>query len=135
MRRFQSQRAVQQRRGSRTATAGASLLRLWLASLVLIAFSFQSYVTQTHIHLVAQTSDPAKADSGKAQRDRYPANQDPSNCPICQEVLHSGSFITPSAIAVLLPSLAVSVLAIVIDTTIVSQPVSHSWRGRAPPRH
>jgi hypothetical protein len=115
--------------------AGASALRLWLASLVLIAFSFQSYVTQTHIHLVAQASNGMKADARKAPRDRYPASQDPANCPICQEVLHSGSFITPSAVAVLLPSLAVSVLAIVIDTAIASSPVSHSWRGRAPPRH
>jgi hypothetical protein len=117
-------------------------LRLLVTVLALLAFTLQGYVTQTHIHMAGPAAGATFAGllssgDGKAaaQRDRYPASQDPANCPICQELLHSGSFITPSAVAILLPSLAVSILAIVIDTAIVPQPVSHSWRGRAPPRH
>jgi len=111
--------------------------RLAITFCALMAFAFQSYVTQTHIHMTGSAAGiaTASADGGKpsAQHDRYPANQDPSNCPICQDMVHSGSFITPAAIAAVAPSFAVSVIAIFIHTAIAIQPASHSWRGRAPP--
>lgn len=112
-------------------------LRLALTFVALLAFVFQSYVAQTHIHMTGQSlSITASADAKTAPQSKpakFPANQDPANCPICQELLHSGSFITPSAVAALLPMLAVSVVAVVLETTIAPQAVSHSWRGRAPP--
>lgn len=115
----------------------ASALRLAITFVALIAFAFQSYVTQTHIHSAASigASGPAanKADAASGKPDKFPANQDPSNCPICQEILHSGNFVTPSAIAALPPALSISIIAVRLDTAIAPQAVSHSWRGRAPP--
>jgi dienelactone hydrolase len=114
-------------------------LRVALVLFALLAFAFQSYVTQTHIHVGGQSFGAlvqlAATDGAKstASKDKYPANQDPSNCPICQEMVHSGSFITPSAIAALPPALAVSIVALRLEAAIAPQATSHSWRGRAPP--
>jgi hypothetical protein len=115
-------------------------MRFAVTLFALLAFAFQSYVTQTHIHTggqpdvkIAMDGTSAKL-AAKAKPDKYPANQDPSNCPICQEIVHSGSFISPAAIAALPPSLAVSVIAVLLDTVVATPPASHSWRGRAPPR-
>jgi hypothetical protein len=133
--------SVRQRKQAR-ATARQSLprtMRLALTVVALLAFTFQSYVTQTHIHVAGRTGIETSMLGGDAKSsathktDKFPANQDPSNCPICQEILHSGSFVTPSAIAALPPALAVSVVVVRLEAAIAHQPVSHSWRGRAPP--
>jgi hypothetical protein len=114
-------------------------LRLALTIVGLLAFTFQSYVAQTHMHpagqrVLALTSETGEAKSTALNKpDKFPANQDPSNCPICQEILHSGSFVTPSAIAALPPALSVSIVVVRLETAIAPAAVSHSWRGRAPP--
>jgi hypothetical protein len=115
--------------------------RLALASLLLAAFALQSYVVQTHIHLTqAESARLSLYDATHGAKlapadhhDRYPANDDPANCPICQEILHSGQFVTPSAQALLPPSLAVSTIAVVDTALPFLLTLSHSWRGRAPP--
>ena len=109
----------------------------------MLAFGFQSYVTQTHIHLAPNSfasfadlgaGTPAAEGTSKQQPDKFPPGDDPANCPICQEILHSGQFVTPSAAALLLPTLAVSTIAIVVDITKAAQTASHNWRSRAPPK-
>jgi hypothetical protein len=114
-----------------------------LLALTLVAFALQSYITQTHIHFERNfaagslTQDGSKALSGDAVRDKhdkYPANEDPANCPICQEILYAGHYVAPTAIAVLPPSLAVSTIAIVAGELPSISAASHNWRGRAPPR-
>jgi hypothetical protein len=111
-------------------------MRLLIVLLTLLAFGLQSYITQTHIHLVPDSfASAAGIVNGKQpQPDRFPANGDPANCPICQEILHTGQFITPSAAVLLLPSIAVSIVAIVTDIPAAAQGTSHTWRSRAPPR-
>lgn len=115
--------------------------RLALASLLLVAFALQSYVVQTHIHLTqaesARLTLSAAAHGVKLapldRHDRFPDSGDPANCPICQEILHSGQFVTPSAQSLLPPSLAVSTIAVVDTALPFVLSLSHSWRGRAPP--
>ena len=108
----------------------------------LIAFSVQTYLTQTHIHLVAEgrTSLMLGLALGKvarsspvAPKDNYPANEDPANCPLCQELVHAGQFVTPAGAAVLLPFISISVIEIASPTARLGQAVTHIWRGRAPP--
>ncbi len=105
---------------------------------MLVAFALQSYVFQTHIHFAAGdlahlTIGANTAPSG--HHDNFPANDDPANCPICQEILHSGHFVTPSAAALLLPMLAVSTILLVERPLPHILAPSHGWRGRAPPHH
>jgi hypothetical protein len=117
----------------------------------LLALAVQSFVVQTHIHIPqgagrAQTvslvtlaatavSDASgiKADAPFVPRDKYPITEDPSNCPLCQEVAHFGQFLHSAAVLLTLP-FAVTVNFIIFDEALPSFfAVSHIWQGRAPP--
>lgn len=112
-------------------------LRLAITLFALLAFALQGYLTQTHIHVqgtgtaaefkLAGQADPAGT-PGKA-----PAKDDSSNCPICQSVIHAGSFVTPSQVALYLPTLAIGIVALVVESVKATNAASHSWQGRAPP--
>jgi hypothetical protein len=115
--------------------------------LALAAFSLQGYITQTHIHLMnAAQADAAsqggakiaakdaKADPRTAPRDRYPSNQDPANCPLCQEIMHAGHYVAPSAVAFFLPPQSLSVVPLLTTASAPHEPAGYSWQSRAPPR-
>jgi hypothetical protein len=110
-------------------------MRLAIVLLTLMAFGLQSYIAQTHIHLAPDSFATASgvANGKLPLPDKFPANGDPANCPICQEILHSGQFVTPTAAVLLLPAVAVSIIAIVTDIP-TTHTVSHAWRSRAPPK-
>lgn len=122
----------------RPANAGG--WRLIVAAFALMAFALQSYATQTHIHGAFVSSDVVKISkqvAGKTPnepRDKYPANDDPANCPICQEIMHAGQYVTPSAIVFALPAETIAVIPISLDAPLIVKAVSHGWRGRAPPQ-
>jgi hypothetical protein len=113
--------------------------RLVLVYAVLAAFAFQAYVTQTHIHFTAseaaRLSGDVDTNPANGHHNKFPANDDPANCPICQEILHSGQFITPATQFLLPPTLAVSTIAVVDQALPHILAPSHGWRGRAPPHH
>ena len=104
-------------------------------------------VVQTHIHIsqsasLAQTAttifapggDQFTTDKAKPSRDNYPINQDPANCPLCQELTHSGQFLHSVAVLIALPCW-VTVNFIPYSEVVPSLfSVSHSWQGRAPPQ-
>jgi hypothetical protein len=122
----------------------SSLWQRVLLAFTLVAFGWQSYVTQTHIHFERSfaagwtefSGHGSKAFSAKAdgsKHDKYPANEDPANCPICQEILYAGQYVAPTALWVLPPTSAVSTTTVAdADLPFVST-ISHDWRGRAPP--
>src|SRR5271168_5531407 len=99
-------------KATRSRATTLSGWRLGLVYVAMLAFAFQSYVVQTHIHFAPATAI-ADTQGASGHHDKFPANDDPANCPICQEILHSGQFITPSTAALLPPSLAASTIAIV----------------------
>lgn len=96
---------------------------------VLIAFTAQDYLIQTHIHALPH----AWTESGPTVTKRTPAPLDANKCPLCQEYLHAGLYLTPSAVAALLPTAAVSLLPFIIAPLTLARAVSHNWMGRAPP--
>lgn len=112
----------------------------------LVAFVLQSYVVQTHIHfapvidsgiVVAKnfvTDSKAGAVSTQTRdHGRYPPGDDPSHCPICQEFLHAGQYLTPAPVTALLLTVVDVPIAIVRVILVAVAPVSHDWHGRAPP--
>ncbi len=116
-----------------------SSARLILTFVALFAFTVQSYLTQTHIHIppaIALAGDiGAKApvsEPAKDSKDRYPANQDPANCPICQEIMHAGQLVMPVMLLVL-PSAVAFAFPVFIETVTHFRAPSHIWQGRAPP--
>jgi hypothetical protein len=121
--------------------------------LATMALMVQILVIQTHVHipqtagtpqtvsittlaktLVAGAHVPAAEDQQQAPRDKYPINEDPSNCPLCQEIAHSGQFVQSAAVVAALPAF-VNIHFVLFNEVLPSFfAVSHSWRGRAPPR-
>jgi hypothetical protein len=111
--------------------------RLVLTFIALFAFTVQSYLTQTHIHVppaIASAGDlGAAGEPAKNFPDKYPANQDPANCPLCQEIVHAGQLVLPAATLLVLPSLVLFSVAVFIETATHFRAPSHIWQSRAPP--
>ena len=116
----------------------------------LLAVALQSFVVQTHIHMsqgsggiqtmsivtaarhIAVAAVP-EASQAATPRDKYPITEDPSNCPLCQEIAHSGQFLHSAAALAALPA-SVSVHFIIFSEALPSFfAVSHNWHSRAPP--
>jgi hypothetical protein len=124
------------------------LWRTFAVYLVVAGFAFQGCVTQSHIHISSvsgisgNTADRgalhsignASGDIGKQQkRDRYPASDDPSNCPICQQIALDGHFLAAVAISSNPPPTIAFGVFIGSDVLVCPSGVSHAWRGRGPP--
>lgn len=130
---------------ARARAAETSAGRLLLVLAVLTAFLFQSFATQTHIHVPGEASArflspdapqsiPLKAELGqKAPHKKAPAD-DPANCPLCQAMLLSGQFVSPSGIVFVLPSQPLAFIPLALSLPAIGESASHIWQGRAPPR-
>ena len=136
---------------TRVAIARApSMARVVMGLLALLAVALQSFVVQTHIHMgqgsgiqtisiitaakhIGAFSAPSATPNAAAPRDKYPITEDPSNCPLCQEIAHSGQFLHSAAALAALPA-SVSVHFIIFSEALPSFfAVSHNWHSRAPP--
>lgn len=111
----------------------------WFATLmaVLVAFSWQSFVTQTHQHYSPGTASsvaPATADGADPSRpDRQSPGDLPANCAICREIAHAGPVMLPAPIVLDAPAPATAWRAVtgLLEETLVQR--SHAWQSRAPP--
>lgn len=115
---------------------------IWLIS-ALLALTIQLFVVQTHIHGVGVwpgtgAASGFSADGSNADRsrhpDRFPIQDDPSNCPLCQEFAHSGGYLHSVQIAILAPAASIGELSFAFEFSEPRQHISHPWFGRAPPR-
>lgn len=101
---------------------------------LLLAFAFQAYTVQTHLHgqpastLTAQTQ-------GDAPAKPLPADPlDPATCKLCQELVHSGVALSPAGpeFALLLEWAAASLPPALLPAAALAPQTG--WQGRAPPR-
>lgn len=115
-----------------------------LASLVLVLFALQSYVTQTHVHLYPTGQGTAAGHMFGVQAfgfRRIPAPgkidpfDNPATCPICQDLALAGHFTTPGSILLALPPLVAMPVAVRLEVPRFVAAVSHIWLGRAPPQN
>jgi hypothetical protein len=108
----------------------------------IVAFVLQGYVTQTHMHGLASRAEGGVAGflmklasgdevSGKSHD---PSKGDPARCQFCQAIGNAGAFVTPTALALLLPVANVSIIRLCFAAQSYIETASHDWRGRAPPR-
>lgn len=127
-----------------------SLPSLAMILIGLLALAVQAFVVQTHIHMpqgragIQTVSVPtvvmgavASAVDASAKavtpRDKYPINEDPSNCPLCQEMSHAGQYVASAAVLLALPIAAAVHFIPWAEAAIPSFAVTHIWRSRAPP--
>ena len=117
-------------RSRATALSGWRLVVIYAA---MVAFAFQSYVIQTHIHF-APSGRLSPTPMGQTA---ITTNTPPMTIrPIARSVRKSSTAASSSPrrrSSLLPPSLAVSTIAVVDQALPHILAPSHSWRGRAPP--
>jgi hypothetical protein len=104
--------------------------RAWrfIAALVLLAFSFQSYLAQTHIHeTAAATALVYHPGHSKAPVDS------PFDCPFCQAVAHATSFLMPGALLPFLAPQWVKTATLHNFRAGTGTTTRYNWQSRAPP--
>lgn len=109
----------------------------FLALLALVAFLLQSMAVQTHVH----PAGPQEFGPGTAVAMALPAQGPPTNwtspdaCRLCQEIAHTGAYITPT---VILPAALLAIAArqpVREDRAFLATASSFIWRSRGPPTH
>ena len=121
------------RPASTRTTAAKPLLSRLAGLFLLVAFAVQGLAVQTHIHggpltaldRVTHVSAPA----APASQDPY----DPASCPLCQELLHAGLFVTPAASDFVAILNAVALAPAMARSSHSAGLEPHSWQSRAPP--
>ena len=113
--------------------------RLLVIGFTIFSLVLQAYATQTHIHKSSELSGISILHAQgiqfalHGQKNRLPTSNDTDNCPLCQS-MYNGQYVTPSFAIYFLPKLAVSIIEATLNVSPHYDAVSHSWRGRAPPR-
>jgi hypothetical protein len=121
-------------RRPRAIAKPASTASRWVTLAAILAFFLQNLAIQTHIH----PADIPVLVKAAATQTPVPAPlkaQDPiDQCRLCQELVHAGAFVAPSAVAI--PASQILVLAAFATLPWPSAAVApgFAWRSRAPPR-
>ena len=111
------------------------LERLLFIAFMLLAFTVQTFVTQTHIHATAYGAPTAlHLTDGPAKPGNLPSNDDSTNCPLCKEILQSGHFVGTAWLVFSLPAQAASSLEPVAALRPATSHAAFRWHSRAPPR-
>lgn len=124
--------------GAHVRRSGPSRLRSgWQAILlaVLLAFSWQSFVVQTHQHLntgAFSGAANAQADANKQRPGRQSPGDLPS-CSICREISHAGTYLLPAPIDFEAPVPVTFWLGTALLSGLALASRSHAWQSRAPP--
>jgi len=108
--------------------------KAWLviACLLLISFTLQTYITQTHVH---GTSTAAIAKILVGPHDKTPIDDGPQDCPFCQAVAHDGHFFLSAMPLLLLSLIGVELATPTFGARKNADVPAHNWQSRAPPRH
>lgn len=104
----------------------------WVTILTLLAFLLQGLAIQTHIHqpgplsaVETQTGDAPKA----------PIKLDPvDHCRLCQELVHAGNFVAPSAAVAPASLIFVAAIFIALPAPPDRTATAFAWQSRGPPR-
>jgi hypothetical protein len=109
--------------------------RRWITALALLAFVFQSLTVQTHVHQPLQPGPVKAAHLSASGGSQAPLKLDPvDQCRLCQELVHAGTFLAPSAVISPL-SLSFATVSIARVLAFATDPATaFAWQSRAPPR-
>ncbi|MGN6516046.1 MAG: hypothetical protein ACTHLR_09430 [Rhizomicrobium sp.] len=118
--------------GVRRGSTGRQVVTL----LLLLAFAFQSYVTQTHIHEIfapaSQRCDVTCVVHAPSH-DSSPFGE-AADCPLCQAIVHAGTFFAPAVVALFVPRLWVETTLPAVKTVVTAGVPARDGLSRAPPR-
>jgi hypothetical protein len=122
--------------GSReeSTTVRGSRVRV-IAWIVLLAFTVQSFITQTHIHVLFGRGDAAsvKMLASGSPHGKTSKQDGSADCPFCQAITHAGTFATPSPPNLVLPVRLADIGAPLFLAGDIGIAPSLPWQSRAPP--
>ncbi len=108
--------------------------RLLLTLFCILAFSFQGYIAQTHIHVPGENAGPAVAAAQAAHGHKQVPPDDPVRCPQCQLAFLAGAAVPPDALIFILPSHSFFSGYLAVTARRIKSVASHAWEIRGPPR-
>ncbi len=103
---------------------------------ILLAFAFQAYAVQTHLHGKPLAANPVQILQSDGPAKPLPSDPlDPATCKLCQELTHSGAAIAPAGPElVLLRNWAIAFFSPAqLPATAIAPETG--WQSRAPPQH
>jgi hypothetical protein len=123
---------------SRSPRSGRRLSAGWVAVLLamLVVFSWQSFVAETHNHFARapiSTAVNAAAPVTTTSSDQNSPFDSPANCPICREIAQSAAYLPPAPIALPAPLAMLVWLVAGLAFGLILERRSLGWRSRAPP--
>jgi hypothetical protein len=108
-----------------------------IAWFLLLAFTLQSFITQTHIHGAFASTGGAGVVKTLANMPSHntktPADS-PADCPFCQAIMHAGAFFAPSAPTLVQSFTWAEMVAPSVVAGAFDNFSSHPWHSRAPPQ-
>ena len=109
----------------RSKSSTLSIARLAVTLFALLAFTLQSFAMQVHMHGTSIAASQ-KLDGTQKQNDT-------AHCPICQEILHFGHYVTPTAGTWSPVLMVISFVAPYTKRIGGSSLPTRGWNSRAPP--
>lgn len=109
----------------------------YIACLLVLAFSVQSYITQTHIDGWVWATGERTAIGMLAQAPsdtKAPAGHHRTDCPFCQAVTHAGVFFAPALPVWILPVVWIGQASLPARAPTGGRTAAHIWQSRAPPQ-
>lgn len=115
--------------------AGSVRRAAWFATMVaiLLTFTWQSFVTQTHRHYDLLAAATATAGLSVQTPGKSSPADLPASCPICSELAHAGQVILPAPLTIAAPAEAPVLLVTTAPLALSRAERSHAWQSRAPP--
>ena len=117
-------------RGGRRRSLGFTTI------LVLLAFAWQSFLTQTHVHFVAgdvSRSVGRQADAALRLSRASPPADASNDCLLCREIAHAGRYLPPTPMTWARVPVSFCWLLVSFPLCGVAWRRSHGWHSRGPP--
>jgi len=103
----------------------------WVTVLALLTFFLQGLAVQSHVHtpLQPQAQRAASTQAPGPLKTQNPLDQ----CSLCQELMHAGAFVAPSAVGTNFNQSFVTAVYAALPGFASASTTAFAWRSRAPP--
>lgn len=115
--------------------ARRSTARQYVTLFALLAFFLQSFAVQSHIHPLDKPASVAAAVNNIPAPVKKIDPVDLGSCRLCQELIHAGAFVAPSAFAVPASQSAATIAFAALPLLAGMLAPAFGWQSRAPPQH